>query len=332
MPPRAAKLRPWFVWLAVFYAGWLGTILAIDGWAMIATHWPIAAAMAAGSYAAGSTPMGGGTVGFPILVLLFDQPARLGRDFAFAVQSIGMVSASIFILSRRTPLAIDMLRGSIAGVLIGVPIGVLWIAPWLPELWVKLIFAVIWGSFGVLHLRRIEEIAGHHGTQSLGPKRDRRLGFAIGLLAGATVVAASGVGVDMVLYTVLILLCRTDLRIAIPTSVVIMAIASVTGVATKLLTTGLQPGVFGNWLAAAPVVALGAPIGAYVVDHIGRKPTLLVVAAICVGQFVWTLVHEHEQLGSAGIAISVLALGLCLLGFEALRALGARRVPGPERE
>ncbi|MGE3966552.1 MAG: sulfite exporter TauE/SafE family protein, partial [Planctomycetota bacterium] len=85
-------------------------------------------------------------------------------------------------------------------------------------------------------------------------------------------------------------------------------------------------------LAAAPVVALGAPIGAYVVDHIGRKPTLLVVAAICVGQFVWTLLHEREQLGPLGITISVLALGLCLLGFEALRALGARRVPGPERE
>jgi hypothetical protein len=36
--------------------------------------------MAFGSYVAGSTPMGGGTVGFPILVLLFDLPATLGRD------------------------------------------------------------------------------------------------------------------------------------------------------------------------------------------------------------------------------------------------------------
>ena len=42
----------------------------------------IAAAMAVGSYFAGSTPMGGGTVGFPVLVLLFDGPATLGRDFA----------------------------------------------------------------------------------------------------------------------------------------------------------------------------------------------------------------------------------------------------------
>ena len=40
----------------------------------------IALAMAIGSYAAGSTPMGGGTVGFPVLVCSLAAPT-LGRDF-----------------------------------------------------------------------------------------------------------------------------------------------------------------------------------------------------------------------------------------------------------
>ena len=48
---------------------------------MIGEHWGIAAAMAAGSYVAGSTPMGGGTVGFPVLVLLFDQSGAIGRRY-----------------------------------------------------------------------------------------------------------------------------------------------------------------------------------------------------------------------------------------------------------
>ncbi|MDZ7791496.1 MAG: hypothetical protein U5L08_13585 [Xanthomonadales bacterium] len=91
----------WWLWLIGFYAGWLWLVIGLDYWATAVNHWPIALAMTLGSYAAGSTPMGGGTIGFPVLVLLFEMPASLGRDFSFAVQAIGMTSASIFILARR---------------------------------------------------------------------------------------------------------------------------------------------------------------------------------------------------------------------------------------
>lgn len=325
-PPRRRCLWLWFVWLALFYSAWSWLMFGRGDAANAVEHWPIAAAMAAGSYAAGSTPMGGGTVGFPILVLLFDQPAQLGRDFSLAVQSIGMVSASIFILTRRQPLAWAMLHGALLGVVVGLPFGILLVAPFVSALWIKLVFATIWGSFGILHLWRIDEIAGHEGMTEFDERWDRRVGFAVGLLSGATVVAVSGVGVDMVLYTVLVLLCRTDLKIAIPTSVLIMAAASVIGIATKALFVGVQDGVYGNWLAAAPVVALGAPLGAFVVDKIGRKPTLLVVAVMCVGQLVWTLQDEGKVLGPVGIALTLGAVALCLLGFEGLRLWGARLV------
>lgn len=66
--------------------------------------------MAIGFYAAGSTPMGGGTVGFPILVLLFKQSSMLGRDFSFTVQNIGMTSAAILIIRRRQPVEWPMVR------------------------------------------------------------------------------------------------------------------------------------------------------------------------------------------------------------------------------
>jgi len=128
----------------------------------------------------------------------------------------------------------------------------------------------------------------------------------------------------MVLYTALVLLCRADLKIAIPTSVVIMAFTSVLGVVVKMLSgQGLAPGVFENWLAAAPVVAIGAPLGVYIVARIGRKPTLLVVAALCVGQFIWTLYSEQQRLGASGMVLALLAVTACLAGFELLRRWGA---------
>jgi hypothetical protein len=219
-----------------------------------------------------------------------------------------------------------MLHGALLGVTIGVPLGIFVVAPFVSALWIKLVFATVWGSFGLLHLWRIGEIAGHTGMTDFDERWDRRVGITIGLAAGATLVAVSGVGVDMVLYTVLVLLCRTDLKIAIPTSVLIMAYASVVGLTTKVLCTGVQQGVYANWLAAAPIVALGAPLGAFVVEKVGRKPTLLVVAVLCVGQLAWTLHDERTTLGAIGIAVTLAAVGLCLCGFEGLRLWGARLV------
>lgn len=319
----------WFLWLGIFYATWLWLVIAEDQWQTAADHWPMAIAMAIGSYAAGSTPMGGGTVGFPVLVLLFELPASLGRDFSFAIQAIGMTSASIFILARRQPLARAMLNGAILGSLIGTPLGIFFIAPLIAELWIKLIFAVIWASFGLLHLYRIDEIAGHTGMTEFNERWDFKLGIWIGVIAGATITSATGVGIDMVLYTALVLVCRADLKIAIPTSVVIMAFNSVLGVATKLLSgQGLQPGVYENWLAAAPVVALGAPLGVFIVARLGRKPILRIVAALCVGQFIWTLYSEQQLLGLPGILMSLVVVAVCLAAFEALRRWGATLVEG----
>ncbi len=324
--PRKQHLWVWFLWLAAFYGVWSWLVLGGGRWDVVKAHWPIALAMALGSYVAGSTPMGGGTVGFPILVLLFGLPASLGRDFSFAVQSIGMTSASIFILARRQPLAWSMLKGTMAGSLIGTPLGIFWIAPFIPELWIKIVFAVIWCSFGVLHLYRIGEIAGHKGMTEFDERWDFRVGLVLGALSGATIAAVTGVGIDMVLYAALVLLCRADLKIAIPTSVLIMAFTSVLGIVVKNLTTGLQPGAFDNWLAAAPIVALGAPLGAFMVDLIGRKPTLLFVAVLCVGQFVWTCYTERSALGISGTVLALGAVGLALLGFERFRVWGAALV------
>jgi len=112
--------------------------------------------------------------------------------------------------------------------------------------------------------------------------------------------------------------CRASIK-----AIAINAFTSVLGVVIKNLTTGMQPGVYENWLAAAPVVALGAPLGVFVVNLIGRKPTLLFVAVLCVGQFIWTCYNERNALGLGGLIASVAAVGVFLLGFEKLRAWGA---------
>lgn len=330
---RRVPLLPFFCWLALFYGAWALFVYQGGHLATVLEHWSIALAMALGSYFAGSTPMGGGTIGFPVLVLLFDQPATMGRDFSFAVQSIGMTSATIFILCRGQELEWPMLRSAMVGALLGTPVGILFVAPLASDLFIKLLFATIWCSFGVLHLRRINEVTAHEGITPHNLAFDHRVGFLVGLLGAMTVASVTGVGVDMLLYIVLVLLCHADLKIAIPTSVVLMAFTSLVGIACKNLLGEVQPGTFENWLAAAPVVALGAPLGVFVVNRIGRRPTLLVVSVLCVVQFAWTLVHSWAELSLWSLAGTLGGLALFLAAFQVLYLRGNRmarrkRAPG----
>lgn len=317
-------LRPFYAWLLVFYCAWL-ILLVYGGYLQTAlAHWPMALAMIAGSFIAGSTPMGGGTVGFPVLVLLFDLPATLGRDFSFAIQAVGMTSASIYIFCSGKELEWPMLRAAIVGAMIGTPIGILYIAPLTSDLFIKLLFASMWCSFGLLHLRRITEITSYEGMTPHDRAFDHKVGFIVGVMGSLLVASVTGVGVDMMIYMVLVLWCHADLKIAIPTSVVLMAFTSILGIALKMFLGDVQAGTFENWLAAAPVVALGAPLGALAVSKMDRRATIMVVSILCVAQFAWTLVHEREALGSWSLTLSLMAVVMFLLGFQVMYRYGIR--------
>jgi len=101
-----------------------------------------------------------------------------------------------------------------------------------------------------------------------------------------------------------VLVLRADLKIAIPTSVMIMAWTSLVGLASNVALGTVQTEVWLNWLAAAPIVALGAPLGVFVVNRIGRTPTLIFVALLCIGQFVWTIVNERVGVYVAALAVA----------------------------
>ena len=322
-PPRS-RFWVWFVWLGLFYTTWLCIVLAGDHWQTIKDHWAIAVSMALGSYVAGSTPMGGGTIGFPILVLLFDESTSLGRDFSYAVQAIGMTSAWIFIVSRRLPVAWPMLIGAMIASLIGTPIGLLWIANVVPPTQAKLVFAVGWAAFGILHFIKSKQFCGYQDNHHGDARSQFKAGAITGLLASLTVAAVSGVGIDMMIYAVLVLMFRCDLKIAIPTSVIIMAFTSIIGIGFRAATGEVVPGVYKNWLAAAPVVALGAPLGVFVVNLVGRHFTLLAVSVLCIVQFLWTCHDERANLGLGGFALALVGVVITLGLFTWLYQIGKR--------
>ncbi len=325
-PSRLPPLTPWLVWVAAFLTTWLGVVTLHDWWDRVAAHWPISVAMALGSYVAGSTPMGGGTVGFPVLVLLFDQPADFGRQFSFFIQSIGMTSASIFILCSRMPIAARVLPWAMGGSALSMILTHYFLFPHLSGTVVKLTFACLWGGFGILTLVKLRSLLAHHHPPEMDPRTDQRLGLTGGLVGGIA-SGLTGVGVDMVVYTLLVLVYRSDLKPAIATSVILMAWNSLLGTGLTVLDGAVEAEVVGNWLAASPVVLFGAPLGAWVVARVRRGPTLVFVSVLCVLQLVWTLSRVDLTPGLLALtAMAVLALNVA---FHFLYAFGRRLRPDP---
>lgn len=233
--------------------------------------------------------MGGGAVAFPILALGFGQPAAGARNFALIIQALGMTSALLFMIGRGTRLPVWFLAGSTVGAAIGFAVGMFCIEPFLDGNLVKLLFSCIWMSFGLLTLAKNREICGLQGKGPGGSPSAAPIGLATGLIGGS-IAAILGVGVEMAIYTAMVLVYRADLKIAIPTAVAAAALASVEGAALHVFyLRDIEPGTFHDWLAAGPVVIFGAPAGAFLMTIVPRIRVLYAVSALCLLQFVWTL-------------------------------------------
>lgn len=281
-----SRILPFRLWVLCFLSAWLTVLIAYDLAAQVISHWPMALAMLFGSYVAGSTPMGGGTVGFPILVLVLDEPAAMGRTFSFAIQSVGMSSASIYILCRRQALAGSMLLWSVLGSTLSLPLTCIYLLPLVDDSSVKMIFASTWLIFGLHTLLRHRSLLRSRSNQDDETRGEILQGLTVGILGGV-IAGLTGVGINMLAYMALIVFQRRDLRIAVATSVLIMAYDSVLGTLVSAATGSLSTELFYHWFAAAPVVIFGAPFGAIMLQVIPRLWTMLLVGCLCVLQFIW---------------------------------------------
>ena len=92
-------------------------------------------------------------------------------------------------------------------------------------------------------------------------------GFIGGLISGLV-----GNGIDIITFSVIVMLFRISEKVATPTSVLLMAINAISGFFIHLfIVDGFTPEIQANWLAAVPIVVLGAPIGAMFCSLLNRQ-------------------------------------------------------------
>jgi uncharacterized membrane protein YfcA len=286
----------------------------------VATNWQVSVTMVFGSLVGGGTSEGGGAVGFPVLTKVLAVPAGEARLFSFAIQSVGMGCATIFIVGNRVPLEWRAIRFGAPAAMAGVFLSSLFLAPLLPGATVRLLFTSILVGLGLaLWISRRFAPDRRDSIGLFGP--GEHVALAAAGLIGGLLSGLAAVGENTIMFTLLVLGFRVCERVVTPTTVVLLTIVTWTGFATHaLVMNDFQGPVVDMWIAAVPVVAVGAPAGALLCTRMSRDVIVRVLYVLISVEFVSTVLLVPMSGGQGAIfAMAILTFSLICVRLSTWR-------------
>ena len=278
----------------------------------ITTEWRVSLTMVFGSLVGGGTSEGGGAVGFPVLTKVLAVPAGEARLFSFAIQSVGMGCATISIVRNRVPLEWRAIRFGAPAAMAGVFLSCVLLAPLLPGPTVRLLFTSILVGLGLaLWISRRFAPDRRDLIGLFGPSERVAL-LAAGLIGGL-LSGLAAVGENTIMFALLVLGFRVCERVVTPTTVVLLTIVTWTGFATHALVMKDFTGpVVDMWLAAVPVVAIGAPTGALICTRMSRDVIVRILYVLISVEFISTALLVPMQ-GGQGVVFVLAILAFSIL-------------------
>lgn len=261
-------------------------------------YWKLTVAMVFGSLIAGSTPLGGGVVAFPVVVLVIGLTPDQGRDFSVCIQSVGM-NAAAFLLMTVKPHLLDFKFISIFTVVgtAGVLTGLAWqIQPY----YINLLYTslVLEFSFVYFYTNVLAPRKSNAKGSVAAPMPSSRVVWGVHVLmilfafAGGIVTANVGSGSDIMLYAFGIYVWNsafTETSMAMPenmltaSSVVVMGLLSIVTAVTRQATVGVSMNVWYALGACSWLVCWGAPLGSLLLTpalQMSLRASFYVMAAI----------------------------------------------------
>ena len=250
--------------------------------------WMIAPIMAFGSFVAGSTFLGGGSVAFPALTKIFSFEPVIAKSFSLAIQSVGMTSASLYIFTRVRGWPMGFMALYILGASLGLLFSIGYLEAQIPPVDIRISFTLFLLCFLAVYLLTSNIHNTSSDTHLENNARDVCLTLFCGIFGGL-VSGLLGSGADLVGFTLLVFYFRIEIRRAIQTSVVLMAATSILGIAIQYLMGGVDPQVVKLWYVAAPVVLFGAPLGAVLCRYLSKRFLVLFICLIVAAEVVTTI-------------------------------------------
>ena len=318
MPKKIPVL--YFIFLTLVLACWIYYVQAIDLADLYARRWPAALTMIFGSFIAGSSPEGSASIAYPVFTLLLHIPPPVARNFAFAIQSIGMTSAALLILGLKIKVEWNYILYVTLGGVFGLVFGTYKIVPLISPIMAKLFFVSLWLSFGVALWYENRHPARTVFDEIQNLKVSDKIALVIFGFIGGIISSIFGTGINIFTYCIMTIYYRVSEKVATPSSVIIMTIETLLGFFLHAKFIGdFQPDALEMWLACIPIVVIFAPLGAFVVSKLPRKAIATFLYFILVVQFfgaMWVIKPSGIQLA---MCLTVIAVGLGAFSFMARR-------------
>lgn len=270
----------WFIWLVY---------LVPEPLPLLEQNWPVSLTMIFGSFIAGATSEGGGAIAFPVFTKVLQVSPLDAKVFSLAIQSIGMMAATLTIVVMRVAVEWRIVFWASLGGIFGIVLGASFISPLLSPGLLKMLFTAMIVSFSLTLILLNWKQRLYNESVICFSTKERLIvlltGFCGGIMTGLL-----GNGIDIICFSVMVLLFRLSEKLATPTSVVLMAFNSVVGFALHVFVLqGFTAQVETYWLAAIPVVVVGAPLGAYCCTLLNNKTIASILIVLIMIEFVSSL-------------------------------------------
>jgi len=291
-----------------------------NSYLVIKQHWPITLTMVFGSFIAGATSEGGGAIAFPVFTKILHIPPLDAKVFSLAIQSVGMMAATLTIVVLRIAVEWRVIIYASFGGVVGVIVGAMFIAPLIPSGLLKMLFTAMIVSFALTLFILNWRLRLYNKAIPVFGQREKWVIFCAGVIGGCF-TGLVGNGIDIICFSVMVLLFRLPEKISTATSVILMAFNSVVGFALHLyMIGGFTTQVEQYWLAAIPVVVVGAPLGAYLCTLLSNKTIAMVLIMLIMIELVSSLSLIPFTTEIAGISFTVF-LVFCFIYFKMSRAV-----------
>ena len=319
-PVQTAPRLPilYIVFLVSVLSGWFWYIFSLPDLSFLARRWAATLTMVFGSFIAGSSPEGSAAISYPIFTLLLKIPPPVARNFSFAIQSIGMTSASLLILGLHVKVDWRYIRYVTLGGVFGLVFGTYYVVPLISPIMAKLFFVSLWLSFGITLWR--ENRNPHRLVFEAIPdfQTSDQVRLAVFGLVGGIISSIFGTGINIFTFCLVTIYYRLNEKVATPSSVIIMTIETLLGffLHAQVLHDFNQES-FELWLACVPVVVFFAPLGAFVITKLPREIIARLLYVILFVQFIGAMLVIRPSAGQLLLCAITLGSGLGLFAYIA---------------
>ncbi|UFH52708.1 sulfite exporter TauE/SafE family protein [Spirosoma sp. KNUC1025] len=308
----------YFLFLVSVLSSWAWYMNSLPDVGFLMRRWAAALTMILGSFIAGSSPEGSAAISYPVFTLLLKIPPPVARNFSFAIQSIGMTSATLLILGLHVRVDWNYIRYVTLGGVFGLIFGTYYVVPLISPVAAKLFFVSLWLSFGITLWRENRNPSRIVFDAIPNFQTSDMIRLALFGLVGGIISSIFGTGINIFTFCLVTIYYGLNEKVATPSSVIIMTIETLLGffLHAQILHDFSQESLE-LWLTCIPVVVFFAPLGAFVITKLARSIIARLLYVILMVQFAGAMVVIKPSPSQWLLSIITLAAGLGLFAYIA---------------